>query len=120
MTDKELDGDIFLLSWDQEGLEACFNISNIDRKNMWDILADKTEQGRGLDINSLVHMIMLRARYNSQRHYEIYTVVADESVTEQDLQNMFELDPQGSAKLIRARGRCLHSDRQDKQKVLIT
>ena len=120
MTDKELDGDVFLLSWDQEGLESCINITELDRKIMWDILADKKSQGRGNNINSIVHSIMLRARFNSQRHYEIYSVVVDSTVTEQDLRDLFELDPQGAAKLIRARGRCLHSDRQNKQKILIT
>lgn len=120
MTEEELDGDVFLLSWDQEGLESCINISSIDRKRMWDILADKQGQGRGNDINSIVHSIMLRARFNSQRHYEIYSIVVDSTVTEQALRDMFKLDPQVSAELIRARGRCLHSDRQNKQKVLIT
>ena len=119
MTD-EVVNDIFLLSWDQEGLEACINVSNIDRQRMWNILADKQEQGRGHDINSIVQAIMLRARFNTQRHYEIYTVVADSTVTEQDLRDMFELDPQGSAELIRERGNKMYSDRRDKQKILIT
>ena len=120
MTDQELNGDVFLLSWDQTGLESCINVTDIDRKRMWDILADKQAQGRGNNINSIVHSIMLRARFNSQRHYEIYSVVVDSTVTDQDLRDLFELDPQGAAKLIRARGRCLHSDRQNKQKILIT
>lgn len=120
MTDKELDGDVFLLSWDQEGLESCINITELDRKIMWDILADKKSQGRGTTINSIVHSIMLRARFNSQRHYEIYSIVVDSTVTDQDLRDLFELDPQGAAKLIRSRGRCLHSDRRNKQKILIT
>jgi len=119
MTDEAVN-DIFLLSWDQEGLESCINCSAIDRQRMWNILADKKEQGRGHDINSIVQAIMLRARFNTQRHYEIYTVVVDSTVTEQDLRDMFEQDPQGSAELIRARGNKMYSDRRDKQKILIT
>jgi hypothetical protein len=119
MTDEAVN-DVFLLSWDQEGLESCINCSAIDRQRMWDILGDKKSQGRGHDINSIVQAIMLRARFNTQRHYEIYTVVADSTITEQDLRDMFELDPQGSAELIRARGNKMYSDRRDKQKILIT
>jgi hypothetical protein len=121
MTDDELDGnDVFILSWDQEGLESCINATELDRKRMWDILADQQGSGRGHDLNSIVSAIMLRARFNSQRHYEVYSVVADGAVTEQDLRDLFEQDPQGAAELIRERGRCLHSDRRAKQKVLIT
>lgn len=120
MTDESPSGDIFLLSWDQEGLEACINVSDIDRKRMWDILADQQGQGRGHDINSIVQAITLRAKFNSQRHYEIYTVLVDGTVTAQDLRDMFEQDPQGAAELIRARGNQMYSDRRNKQKVLIT
>lgn len=117
---EELGGDIFLLSWDQEGLEACINASDLDRKRMWDILADRKDQGRGHDLNSIVQAITLRAKFNTQRHYEIYTILVDSTVTEQDLRDMFELDPQGSAELIRARGNKMYSDRRAKQKILIT
>ena len=120
MTDESPAGDVFLLSWDQEGLESCINVTELDRKRMWDILADRPQQGRGHDINSIVNAITLRARYNSQRHYEVYTVLVDSTVTAQDLRDMFEQDPQGAAELIRARGNRIHSDRRNSQKVLIT
>jgi len=105
----------YLLSWDCLGLEACINISDIDKENMWDALkdtGDNSHQGRPQSVGSIVSMLQLRARYNNQRFYEIYVVDTDDTVTADDLKSMFADDPQGSAELIRQRGRVLYSDRQ--------
>ena len=105
----------YLLSWDCLGLEACINISDIDKEIMWDSLkdtGDNSNQGRPQSVGSIVNMLQLRARYNNQRFYEIYVVDTDDTVTADDLKSMFDNDPQGSADLIRQRGRVLYSDRQ--------
>ena len=105
----------YLLSWDCLGLEACINISDIDKEIMWDSLkdtGDNSNQGRPQSVGSIVNMLQLRARYNNQRFYEIYVVDTDDTVTADDLKSMFGDDPQGSAELIRQRGRVLYSDRQ--------
>lgn len=105
----------YLLSWDCLGLEACINISDIDKENMWAALkdtGDDSNKGRSATVSSIVHMLHMRARFNSQRFYEIYTVETDDSISADDLKDMFENDPQGSAELIRARGHKLYSDRQ--------
>lgn len=68
---------------------------------------------------SLGH-IMLRARLNSHRHYEIYTVEATDGITAEDIREMFEASPQSAADTIRRLGHCLHSDRAEKNRVLIT
>ena len=105
----------YLLSWDCLGLEACINISDIDKEVMWDALkdtGDNSHQGRPQSVGSIVSMLQLRARYNHQRFYEIYIVDTDNTVTADDLKSMFDDDPQGSADLIRQRGRVLYSDRQ--------
>lgn len=105
----------YLLSWDCLGLEACINISDIDKEIMWDSLKDTgndSHQGRPQSVGSIVSMLQLRARYNNQRFYEIYVVDTDDTVTADDLKSMFDDDPQGSAELIRQRGRVLYSDRQ--------
>jgi hypothetical protein len=104
----------FVLSWDHLGLEACVNVTELDQRQMWEILTNKTpnsNKGRDHNINSIMHMLMLRARFNTHRHYEIYAIDVDETIDEQDLRAMFEEDPQSSADLIRRRGRQLYSDR---------
>ena len=104
----------YLVSWDIHGLEACINISDIEKRNMWNALKsteDTLAQGRDPDIGSIVNMIMLRARFNSQRFYEIYTIDTEDDISDKQLRDMFEDDPEGSADLIRVRGRKLYSDR---------
>ena len=64
--------------------------------------------------------LMLRARYNSQRHYEIYQVEATEGITADDIRHMFEAAPQQAADTIRRLGHCYYSDRAKSDQVVIT
>lgn len=82
---------------------------------MWETLKGKDT---GLCLPNL-NALILRARYNPQRHYEIYTVDVDETITAKDMIDMFEEDPQGMADLIRDRGNQLYSDRAQTNKVKI-
>lgn len=100
----------YVLSWDCYGLEACINVSDIEKRKMWSALKNE-DTSRDPDVGSIVNSLLLRARFNHQRHYEIYAVDAEDNITEQQLKDMFEEDPQGSAELIRVRGRKLYSDR---------
>ena len=105
----------YILSWDCQGLEAVVNISDIEKEQMWEVLkstGDNSNKGRSNIVSSIVGMITLRARFNSQRHYEIYCIDTDDTITTQDFRTMFEENPQGMADLIRERGRQLYSDRQ--------
>lgn len=58
-----------------------------------------------------IDLLILRARANPQRNYEIYTVQVDADVRLKDIQQMFKDSPQDMADLIRARGHRLYSDR---------
>lgn len=112
----------YVLSWDCHGLEACVNISDIGKDQMWEALKTTEEnpnKGRGNTVGSIVSMLTLRARYNSQRHYEIYVVDTEDNISADDLKTMFEDDPQGSAELIRGRGRKLYSDRYEANSIKI-
>ncbi len=121
---------LFVLSWDQLGIEGVVDVTEMEerriadeKKEVWDILQDKpidTNKGRDNDIGSIVRMMSLRARFNPQRCYEIYSVNTDYSVTAEDMRTMFENDPQGSVDLIRKRGTKLYSDRALSSKILIT
>lgn len=101
------------------GLECCINASQIDREKTWNILANK--DGRHENLNSIINKLTLRARFNSQRHYEIYAVNVDPSITQEDLVRQFNDEPQAMADLIRARGRKIYSDRlSENSKIKIT
>lgn len=101
------EGNLFLLSWDMLGIEAVINITDIEKDATWALLQSKP----GPRLSSIVNAVMMRARMNSQRHYEVYTVTMESSITEDDIKEMFEANPQGMAELIRERGRKVYSDR---------
>jgi len=112
----------YVLSWDCTGLEAVVNISIIEKEQMWAALSEKEpnpNKGRPNTVNSIVNMIMLRARFNSQRHYEIYCIDTEDNITAEDFRRLFEEDPQSMADLIRERGRKLYSDRQKDNEIKI-
>lgn len=105
-------GNIFLLSWDINGIEAVVNITDLDKEKTWNVLQDKP----GPNLNHIVNSIMLRARYNGQRHYEVYTVTMSDDIDEEDVREMFDANPQGMADLIRERGNKMYSDRLEPTK----
>lgn len=111
----------FIISWDQLGVECVFNASEVDRQTTFEMLQgtynkDASKRSSG----ELLHFLKLRAKFNSHRFYEIYAIEVEDGIEHQDIKDMFESDPQGSADLIRSRGTCLYSDRQDLTKVKIT
>ena len=107
----------FLIVWDQLGLEYCVDITEDQQRRMWQSL--KNEPVSETAVPNLNH-IMLRARLNSHRHYEVYTCEATDGITAEDIRDMFEASPQTAADTIRRLGHCLHSDRAEKNRVLIT
>lgn len=105
---------VWLAMWDNTGLECLINVTELDQQQFLDGL--KGQQSKAaFNLNAMI----LRARYNSQRHYEIYTFAADDSLTKQDLVEQFETSPQTMADLIRERGNKIYSDRVDKKQVVI-
>ena len=109
-------GNTFLLSWDCQGLEAVINITEYEKATAWAMLQDQSPKS---NLGSVVQQLLMRARYNSQRHYEIYTVNMNDSITEQDVRDMFEQSPQQMADLIRDRGNQVYSDRVKQSEVKI-
>jgi hypothetical protein len=110
------EGNLFIMAWDSNGLEAVVNITEYEKEMTWATLQDKESPKK---IGSIVNYLMLRARANSQRHYEIYTMTAVDGITDEDIRAMFEADPQGSAELIRERGNEIYSDRHNATAVKI-
>lgn len=106
---------IFLVVWDCYGLEYVENLTNLSKKQIWNILKDESKPK---PLGNLIPQVILRARANPQRNYEIYTVSVDSSIVKSELIEMFENDPQGSAELIRERGNKLYSDRDTSKRVI--
>ena len=100
-----------------EGHECSIDVTEDQQRRMWQKL--KGEPVSESAIPNYQHLL-LRARYNSQRHYEIYSVEATDGITAEDIKEMFEASPQTAADTIRRLGHCMHSDRATKNRVLIT
>ena len=90
----------FLVMWDCNGLEVVADITEDEQTRVWAALKGQTVQSQLPNLNHL----MLRARYNSQRNYEIYIVEATEGITAKDIEDMFEASPQAGADVIRRLG----------------
>ena len=111
----------FIFSWDNLGIESIIPITqyeHIERENLIRILSEKPTLKNPLD--SIVRNLILRAKYNSQRHYEIYAIDCTEEMNERFWHKQWEEYPQATAELIRERGHKLYSDRVETHRVKIT
>lgn len=111
----------YLVYWCEEGLESVVPITEYehwDRDNTFRVLNNQETVRNPL--NQMIQNMMLRARVNSQRHYELYAIDCDNSINKTDIEQMFEDDPQTAADLFRSRGHRLYSDRAEKNRVKIT
>ena len=105
----------FVVMWDNTGLEFVGDYTDYAQDHMWATLQGKKSEKTFVN---LMHL-QLRARYNTQRHYEIYLINATEGITADDIRAMFEADPQSAADIIRERGYKYYSDRVETNKVKI-
>ena len=104
----------FLAVWDMLGLESLHDISAWEKNRkvwekgkVWSILTEKdhTEPPPGPNLN----LLLLRARYNSQRQYEIYLFETN-GLDFDDVKASFEDEPQFMADFIRKNGTKIYSD----------
>ena len=95
----------FLIMWDNTGLECVLDISSYEKELMWAKLSNT--QPPKLPIAQM----MMRARANAHRCYEIYTITVEHNISVADMKDMFGDNPQATVNLIRARGIAIYSDR---------
>ncbi len=110
--DEDPRNGMFAIMWDCYGLEAVARVPNP---------ADRTfALLKGIDPPAMpnINMWELRARFNTQRNYEIYLITATPGIDEDDIRAMFEADPQGSAETIRRIGQKFFSDRETKERAI--
>lgn len=110
----------FVFAWDINGIESIIPITQYeawDKANTWKILAgEETERN---PLNSILQCLLLRARYNQHRHYEIYSIDCEVGITKEMWEAAWRENPQATADLIRAQGCNIYSDRLDPSKHLI-
>ena len=104
----------FIFSWDQSGIEIIVPITqyeNWDKAQM--LAAIRGEDYSRNPIDKIIHGLILRARYNGQRHYEIYAIDCDEELDEEFWRQRWRDDPQWCADLVREKGLKMYSARPE-------
>jgi hypothetical protein len=105
----------YLAVWDCYGLESLFNVTQYMQQCTYNTLME-LPLPESIPLNHL----LLRARNNMQRNYEIYVFDVEEDVTETMLRESFEVAPRGIVDYIRKNGQQIYSDREtDKGKRII-
>ena len=108
--------------WDMNGLESLINVTQIEKEhaqwekeNIFRILKEENHAVKPAHVP--LDMMILRAKFNSQRHYEIYAF--DSELSEQAISKTFETSPQVMVDAIRGIGHKFYSDRATKSAVII-
>jgi len=103
----------FLVVWDMLGLESIFSVDDAlnevesyEKDKTWKILKNEPV---GKAPNPIpLQMLIMRARYNTQRSYEIYTFSTD--MTMNQVREVFAVTPQPIVEWIRENGKQVYSD----------
>jgi hypothetical protein len=110
--EEKLPDTTLIVMWCCEGLECVIPIDITklnDGAEMLAVLEDR-ENEYGKEISRLVFMLKMRAQANSQRSYEIYKLTTSGGITKEQVEHMFEVDPQSAADLIRHKGVRLYGE----------
>ena len=103
----------FLAMWDMYGLEAIYDIEPAraeiekwEKDTLFAMIKEEEHRPRPKPIP--LNQMILRARLNSQRSYEIYEFNSTFNMAE--VKELFKTDPQGIVNLIRKNGYKVYSD----------
>ena len=112
----------YLAMWDSQGLECLFDVDyHMDKYNEWQkqqvvsILKEERVPDRPIGIP--LQMLILRARSNSQRAYEIYEF--NSTMSYKELTKVFNDDPQPVVEWIRENGKKVYSDYVKQERKMI-
>jgi hypothetical protein len=112
----------YLAMWDCNGLECLYDVDlHMDRNNEWDkkkivsILKEEKLPEKPPQIP--LQMMILRARFNSQRAYEIYEF--NSTLKYKELTEAFNDNPQPIVEWIRENGKKVYSDYVKQERKMI-
>jgi hypothetical protein len=103
----------YLAMWDNQGLECLYDVDlHMNRYNEWEklkVVAILKEEKLPDNPPAIpLQMMLLRARVNSQRVYEIYEF--NSTMGYKELTEVFNDDPQPIVEWIRENGKKVYSD----------
>jgi hypothetical protein len=112
----------YIVSWDMLGVEFFEEITqhhpeNWAKNHLFDSIkqSKKVEKPMGFSLQSLI----LRAQFNTHRHYEIYVFTSEDDTGPTDIQEWFERTPQEFANWVRENHSYKVYDNRAKTKAVI-
>jgi len=96
--ERSTDGNVFMFSFSQEGFEAIVNLTELDEQY---VMAKMADEKLPQTVDSLLHMVRIRASMNQHRRMEVWLAKLDDSWTDDELLAMADEDPQMVANLAR-------------------
>jgi hypothetical protein len=92
--------------WDERGFETIKDCTKWERETFLNTIAGKELTPAPVNLQAM----MMRARFNPQRHYEIWTFNTVEELDEETLWRYAEDNPQALVDMIRERGKRLYGE----------
>jgi hypothetical protein len=102
---------VYICMWDENGFETLKDCSSWERQALLDTLAGKELSKPPVNLQAMT----LRARFNPQRNYEIWTFNTDEDLDEDALWRYAETNPQALVDMIRDCGKKLYANEKNKE-----
>lgn len=110
--------------WDMYGLECIIDVSKIinerqcwEKEKIWNTLKEKPYLT--VEPSIPLNLLIMRAKANPQRHYEIYSITTDKSIDYDTMLALFKETPQFAVDLVRERGNEIYSDRNTEKAIIV-
>jgi len=97
---------VYICMWDERGFETIKDCTSWERESLLNTIAGKELKPAPVNLQAM----MMRARFNPQRHYEIWTFNTVEELDEETLWRYAEDNPQALVDMIRDRGKRLYGE----------
>ena len=113
----------WIVSWDNLGVEFCEEITEHHPDN-WakDHLFDSIKQSKKVEkkMSFSMQALILRAQFNTHRHYEIYVFTTDDDIGFKEIKKWFTDTPQAFADWVRKHHSYkVYSDRKITKDVIV-
>lgn len=95
---------VYICMWDENGFEVLKDCTSWERDSLLNTLADKPLKPAPVNLQAMT----MRARFNPQRNYEIYTFNTIEDFDEESLWKLADENPQALVDMIREKGKKLY------------
>ena len=97
---------VFICMWDENGFENITDCTKWERESLLNTIAGKDLTPAPVNLQAMT----MRARFNPQRAYEIYTFNTVDEFDEESLWEIANENPQALVDLIREKGNRLYGN----------